>query len=203
MGKKQTDSSACVTKQAAAILAFATFAIGFLGGAVFAVFKMPSPTMTASQPAQTEQGADRLKMAESLEAELAAAPDNVGAWIQLGHIYFDTGRHAEAIVAYEKALALKPGNADVITDLGIMYRRDGQPEKAVEAFDRAVEADPGHQNARFNKGIVLMHDLDDREGAIKVWEELLEINPLAMVGNGQSLDQLIDHYKKHGRQTPQ
>ena len=41
-----------------------------------------------------------------------------------------------------------------------------------------------------------MHDLGDREGAIESWEELLEINPAAMAGKDQSVDQLVAHYKE-------
>ncbi len=186
-----------MTKQTAAILAFATFVVGFLGGVVFTVFKMPSHTITAPQPVQDDQTASKAQMAKALEAEVATDPKNVQAWIQLGHVYFDSGQHAKAIDAYEKALALKPGNADVLTDLGVMYRRNGRPEKAIESFDRAIAANPEHQTALFNKGIVLLHDLDDQEGAIRSWERLLEINPLAMAGNGQSVDELVTHYKKH------
>jgi hypothetical protein len=45
-----------------------------------------------------------------------------------------------------------------------------------------------------------MHDLDDRKGAIRAWEALLEINPVAMAPNGQSVDELIVHYRQH--ETP-
>jgi cytochrome c-type biogenesis protein CcmH/NrfG len=188
-----------MTKQTAAILAFAAFAAGFLSGVVFTIFKMPSPTITASQPVQGDQAASKAQMAKALEAEIAADPNNVRAWIQLGHVYFDSDLHEKAIEAYEKSLELSPGNADVLTDLGVMYRKTGQPQKAVESFDRAVAADPEHQTALFNKGIVLMHDLNDQEGAIRSWERLLEINPLAMAGNGQSVDELVTHYKKHAK----
>lgn len=41
-----------------------------------------------------------------------------------------------------------------------------------------------------------MHDLGDREGAIRAWEDLLEINPLAMAGNNQSVDQIVKHFKE-------
>jgi len=47
-----------------------------------------------------------------------------------------------------------------------------------------------------NKGIVLLHDLNDLEGAIKAWEELLEINPVAMSPTGQSIDQMVQQMKK-------
>ena len=83
----------------------------------------------------------------------------------------------------------------MITDLGIMYRRSGDPQKAIEMFDRAITLDPQQQNARFNKGIVLLHDLKDKAGAVAAWEGLLEINPVAMAPNGQSVDALIQQYK--------
>ncbi len=72
-----------------------------------------------------------------------------------------------------------------------MYRRTGQPQKALDAFDRAMTIAPGHEQSRFNKGIVLRYDLNDREGAIKAWEELLKINPNAMAPNGIPLTEAI------------
>jgi hypothetical protein len=38
--------------------------------------------------------------------------------------------------------------------------------------------------------------LSDREGAIRAWEDLLEINPLAIAGNNQSVDQVVKHYRE-------
>jgi tetratricopeptide (TPR) repeat protein len=81
-----------------------------------------------------------------------------------------------------------------------MYRRANRPEDAVREFERAIAIDPKLENAYFNKGIVLLHDLDDRKGAIRAWEALLEINPVAMAPNGQSVDELIVHYRQH--ETP-
>ena len=76
-----------------------------------------------------------------------------------------------------------------------MYRRSGNPKKAVEMFEKVIALDPQQENARFNKGIVLLHDLKDEEGAVAAWEGLLEINPVAMAPNGQSVDELIQQYK--------
>lgn len=182
-----------MARRSAVVIAAVTFFLGFFAGAVFAIYKTsssPGDTATASA------GIDYAAKAKMFEAEVARNPQNMAAWIQLGHVYFDTGNHARAIDAYEKALALNPANADVLTDLGIMYRRSGQPHKAIEKFDKAVAVDSRHETARLNKGIVLLHDLGDREGAIHTWEELLEINPLAMASNEQSVDQLVKHYRE-------
>jgi cytochrome c-type biogenesis protein CcmH/NrfG len=141
-------------------------------------------------------------MAAALEKEAAAHPDNADIWIQLGNTYFDGNDPDRAAAAYEKALALTPDNPDVWTDLGVMYRRKGQPQKAVEAFDRAIKIDSRHQTARFNKGVVLLHDLQDMPAAIQAWEELVRINPVATTPNGQSVDELVQQMKASAAQKP-
>jgi tetratricopeptide (TPR) repeat protein len=119
--------------------------------------------------------------------------------VQLGHQYFDADQPDKAISAYEKALAIGPQSADIWTDLGVMYRRTGNPQKAVEAFDHAMQIDPGHEISRFNKGIVLFHDLEDAQGALDAWESLLAINPSAKSAAGQSVRELVDHIKQNHR----
>ena len=126
-----------------------------------------------------------------LERRTVEKPDDVEAGTHLGHLYFDANNYDKAILAYNKSLEFKPDNADVLTDLGIMYRRSGHPEDAISAFDRAIKVDPHHETSLFNKGIVLMHDLNDKEGAIKAWEKLVSINPNAQTPTGQSVRELI------------
>lgn len=194
MKMKTRKPSATVLKRSAIMMAAAAFAAGFFSGVGFTVFKTASPFPHVTDERPNPSG---LKQQEQmLSEELRRNPGNTAAWIRLGHVYFDTNQYAKAIGAYEKALSQEPGNADVLTDLGVMYRRNGQPLKALEKFDQAVAADPQHEIARLNKGIVLLHDLKDREGAIRAWEQLLEINPLAMAGENQSVDQLVKHYKE-------
>jgi len=139
----------------------------------------------------------RAQMLQALTDKVRQDPNDTAAWIQLGHLNFDRNAVPEAIAAYEKALALQPDNAPVRTDLGIMYRRAKRPEDAIREFDRAIVIDPKLENARFNKGVVLLHDLNDKAGALQAWEELLKINPVAMAPNGQSVDELIMHYREH------
>lgn len=171
-------------------------ALAFLAGLICGVAVTVYKLKPAEAPPRAEH-AQLGEMAAALEAEVARDPNNREAWIQLGNIYFDTGEPKKAIVAYEKALALDPGNADVLTDLGVMYQRDGQPDRAVASFDRAISADPSHETARFNKGVVLMHELKDPKGAIAEWKALSEINPVFTAPDGQSLDEVIRHYTEH------
>jgi tetratricopeptide (TPR) repeat protein len=84
--------------------------------------------------------------------------------------------------------------------MGVMYRRNGNPREAIKAFEKAIETDPKHEVALMNKGIVLLHDLQDADGAIEAWEELLEINPVAMAPTGQSVDEMVQQMKKQKNQ---
>jgi cytochrome c-type biogenesis protein CcmH/NrfG len=182
--------------------------VGFVGGVLFSIYRSPSiappPTAAGNMPSPGQQQASgpmpltpqKRAEIEGLKAMTAKTPDNPEAWIQLGHVYFDTGQHSEAIEAYEKALAIAPGNANVLTDLGVMYRRNKQPKEAIAAFDRAIQTDPRHEIARFNKGIVLLHDLNDLEGALATWRELVEINPNAKAPNEQTVKALIQQFEQ-------
>lgn len=179
-------------------------AVGFLGGVLFSVWKTTgsaahSPT---SAPTPAEAG-ERSRELDALVRETSQNPTNVSAWIQLGNLYFDTHQYEKSIWAYRKALELDPDNADVWTDMGVMYRRSGNPQEAVRAFDKAIEANPQHEVSRFNKGIVLMHDLENPRAGIEAWEGLVQINPFAMAPNGKSVDELVTQYRKSlGKNEP-
>ena len=131
-----------------------------------------------------------------LEKSLAANPQDVARWTELGNAYFDMHQPLKAIEAYERSLALRPGDPNVLTDLGIMYRESGQYELALRSFDRAMRADPTHENSRFNKGIVLLFDLHRHAEAKAVWQELLRMNPRATAPDGTGLRTLIEQCDK-------
>lgn len=187
-------------------------AVGFVGGVFFGIYRAPviaqPPGATGGMPPQGQQQAsgpmpltpEKRAEIEGLKSMAEKTPDSPEAWIQLGHIYFDTGQHHEAIKAYEKALAIAPNNANVLTDLGVMYRRTQQPRKAVESFDKAIQVEATHEIARFNKGIVLLHDLEDPPGAVAAWRELVAINPNAKAPNGQPVQMLIQRFSEKANQ---
>jgi len=207
MTKKEDVENALVRKETMLIVGLICLAVGFIGGIAFSVYK-GGPTMPLRTPgaaaSTTNPGqappkgptAEQARLIQDLGLKASQNPDDVNAWTQLGNIYYDTHQYGKSIQAYGESLSLAPNNPDVLTDLGVMYRRNNQPKKAIEAFDKAISANPRHESARFNKGIVLMHDLNDRQGAIKAWEALLEINPNALTpGGSQPLKDMIDRFK--------
>lgn len=184
-----------VKKETMYLVIAVSLLIGFLCGVVFTIYKAPLAGNDQSPHAEHQHQQEEKDL--SAEEKLAADnPDDPEAWIHLGNAYFDTDQPAKAIKAYEKALELVPGNANVLTDLGVMHRRNGDSKKAVEAFDRAIEADPTHELARLNKGVVLMFDLNDQDGAFQAWEQLLSMNPTITVPNGQLLRDFMQDLRK-------
>lgn len=181
------------------LIVFLSLTVGFVAGVVFGVYKsgssLPSLANAPSQPMAEKAKVDRSAEIESLVKATTADPKNVEAWVQLGHAYFDTDEAKKAIAAYETSLTLRPNDPDVLTDLGVMYRSNGEPQKAIEMFEKAMTINPRHEISRFNKGIVLMHDLNDAKGAISAWEELVAINPQAAAPNGMSVKEMITHFK--------
>jgi cytochrome c-type biogenesis protein CcmH/NrfG len=202
MEKKIKTDGTTVKKETMWLIAFIALVVGFLGGVVFGIYKTgsdkPIQKSMVSQPVEKDQGASVERAAQifQLEKMIKENPKDVASWTNLGNLYFDNGDYQKAIEAYSKSLELHPNNADVLTDLGVMYRRSGQPKKAVESFDKAAKVDPKHETALFNKGIVLMHDLNDFDGAIQAWQELLKRNPAATSPSGQSVKDLVERLKE-------
>ncbi|WP_373499924.1 tetratricopeptide repeat protein [Desulfococcus sp.] len=191
------DKSSTVSRQTAVVLSLSALLVGFLAGTIFGVMKTSPLSGGSSNVSQTAIGKQPpIEMFQALEAEAAKNPQTAEVWTQLGNAYFDADQYGKAIVAYEKSLAIDPANPNVWTDLGVMYRLDKQPEKAVEMFSKAMALDPKHEVSRMNKGIVLLYDLQDEPGAVEAWEALLEINPLATFGDGQTVDERVRHYKE-------
>ena len=176
---------------------------GFIAGALYSSVKLKSvhrqgmgmlaPDTGENTVDHSEKIAGRIK---DVKAHLRDHPDDAAAWAQLGNLFFDIAQIPDAIEAYEKSLVLEPDNIQVMTDLGVMYRRNQQPEKAVEVFDRVNTLKPEFETAWFNKGVVLLHDLDDQEEGIAAWKKLVEINPMAMAPNGESVAMLLQRLQK-------
>jgi cytochrome c-type biogenesis protein CcmH/NrfG len=179
------------------LLLVAALALGFIGGVVFSAYRLGGTTSTTNAGGPMPITAQQEDMIASLIEKTRNNPEDVEAWTQLGHLYFDTDQPVKAIDAYEKSLALDASRPDVWTDLGVMHRRNGEPQKAIEAFDKAVSLRNDHQIALYNKGIVLMHDLKDPKGAVAAWEKLLELNPDAKTPAGDSLKNIIEQMRKN------
>jgi len=184
-----------VKKETMMVVAFVALALGFVGGVLYSAYKSVPVKDAGSSPDAAQVTNMQVSEIQALEKETALHPDNVAAWVQLGNFYFDANQVDKAIEAYQRSLTLDPKNASVLTDLGVMYRRKGQPREAIKAFDRAIQANPRQEAAYFNKGVVFLHDLKDQNEAIKAWEDLVRVNPMAKTQSGELVMEIIETIK--------
>ena len=171
--------------------------IGFIAGVVVTAYRTPS--LVAQIPVNQQAGASKEEAArhiKHLEESVKENSRDVESWTKLAHAYFEIGALSQAITAYTKILEIKPADTNAYTDIGVMYRRNKQPEKAIEAFKKAIELDQNNVRAQFNVGIVLFHDLDNKEDAIKAWEKVASLQPNYTLSTGQTIQQLVDSVKQ-------
>jgi Tfp pilus assembly protein PilF len=114
-----------------------------------------------------------------LKETIRQNPKDVNAQIELGNIYMDTHRFADAIEAYSKALEIDPNNVNVRVDMGTCYRSIGKPERAAEEYRKAISINPNHANAHRNLGVVLAFDFKRKSEAVKEFEQYLALLPNA------------------------
>ena len=191
-----------VKKSSAILLAVLGVLLGaFIGNAVTMLYvgQRDQRAGLSTQATPTESPVPHTADPEALagmENAAASDPTNADLWIELGNFCFDHNLPARAVNAYERALELKPNEVNVWSDLGVMYRRTGQFQKAVDAFGHAASLNPKHITSRFNMGIVYLHDLNDRASALKVWKDVLAMDPEAKTPSGQPLADLVRELEK-------
>ena len=191
----ESDKNSYVRSEFAIGAAIVCFVLGFF---VARVASTPNPLAQAGAAAPQQNTAIPIENVSndadwiaSLEAQASKTPDSAAAWTRLGNAYYDTDQFLKAIDAYTKSIQLFPGDPNVLTDLGVMYRRLEKPEEAIREFDRAMSVDPSHKMSAYNKGIVLLHDLRDTQGAIAAWEPLAKRDPQFRSPTGQLLTDMI------------
>ena len=130
----------------------------------------------AAQQAQTAPPFDQSR-ATALEATIAKNASDVESRVQLGDLYFDAERFADAIEWYEDALKIDPKHVNASTDLGIcllLHEPAGSRAAAVRAL---ASIDPKHTKTLLNIGIVRAFGKQDLEGAAEVWQKVIDIAP--------------------------
>ncbi len=113
----------------------------------------------------------------TLKSIVASNPKDLNALVQLGNLYYDNSRFADAVAWYGRALELDPDNPNVRTDRGTSYYNIGQPDNALAEFRKSLEASPNHAQTLYNMGVVYLHGKNDPVQARKAWEQLLATNP--------------------------
>lgn len=162
-------------KKETVLLVVIALVVGLLVGILVSKSGRPREAGQATAPAAPAVNIQEKQRV--LEELVAREPGNRNAWVQLGHLYFDSSLPAKAIDAYDKALAIDPNDPDVLTDQGVMFRELGWYDRAIDNFTKANKIKPDHPQSLFNLGVVYRYDLNDFPRATEVWKRFLAISP--------------------------
>lgn len=130
----------------------------------------------AQEPVRQQPLLDEAKVT-AFKSAAQQNPSDVAPRVQLGNLYFDAERYADAIEWYAAALKLSPKDVDVSTDLGVSYYYTNQPDKALAQFDQSLKINPSHIKTILNVGIVKAFGKQDLAGAEAAWQQVLKLSP--------------------------
>jgi cytochrome c-type biogenesis protein CcmH/NrfG len=140
-----------------------------------------APAAGGGQTAQTQGGSSAtpvdVRRAQELEAQAQQNPRDAAPRTQLGNMYFDAEKYADAVKWYEASLAIAPNNADVSTDLAVSYYYSNQTDKALAQFQKSLAVDPRHTKTLLNLGIVRAFGKQDLTGAAEAWKQVVQLAP--------------------------
>jgi cytochrome c-type biogenesis protein CcmH/NrfG len=153
--------------------------VGWIIGSQSAVGQPPGmpPAATATSSAGPQAAPLDEARISALKSTAAREPSDVASRVQLGNLYFDAERFADAITWYSEALTLAPDDVNVSTDLGVSFYYSDQPDRALAQFDRSLKLDPTHTKTILNMGIVKAFGKQDLEGAVEAWTKVVELAP--------------------------
>jgi cytochrome c-type biogenesis protein CcmH/NrfG len=115
--------------------------------------------------------------AQAMRTAAEQNPADAKSRVELGNMYFDAERYADAITWYEDALKINPADPNVSTDLGVAYYYTNQPDKAVTQFEQSLKVDPKHTKTLLNLGIVKAFGQQDLTGAAEAWQQVVALAP--------------------------
>ncbi len=125
-----------------------------------------------------------LESASPAEAEavyrqaIAADPDYLDAYLNLGCMLCDAKRYADAVDLYRNALARLPDEALVHFNLAVAQEDDGRRQEALASYERCIALQPDFADAHFNAAR-LHQELGDTRRAIRHFNRYRKLQPRA------------------------
>jgi tetratricopeptide (TPR) repeat protein len=158
---------------------------------------------------------DQQKAIDTYQKALQLTPNDASLHNNLGTIYADMGKVAEAQTEFQKAADLNPAGASgYYYNLGVVMVNQGKMDEASTALKKATDLDPTNANAFYWYGMALLGKAETRNGTIVPVPGTVEAfqNYLKLQPNGQyaqaaqaSIDQLKatvpTEYKKEKKKS--
>jgi tetratricopeptide (TPR) repeat protein len=114
-----------------------------------------------------------LELYETLTQE---APDSPKLWNERAVVLHQSGRAADAQVAYRQAVEVDPNYALAWNNLGVSLAHQGDTDEAIEAFRTALQLRAGFTEARLNLALLLFH-LRRFQLALEAYRQVLADEP--------------------------
>lgn len=133
------------------------------------------------------------------------------AWAELGTLFFNDGKYAEAEESYHQALGQKPDFMLALLNLGKLFLAQKQPDKAVMILSKAVETESASADAQHYLGEAYLQSKKGSK-AVAHLNEAIRLAPLekaeihlrlALLYNGAGLkDKAAAEYKMFLEKNP-
>ncbi len=134
--------------------------------------RLPGETITGQQSERRTTG----PTVAELRAAVRNQPDDASARLALARAIVADNPNG-ALEQFQAAARLDPANPEPFAYSGWILRLQGFPEEALVLFDRAIEVDDRYPDVRFFKGITLLRDRNDPDGAIAQFQRYLVGSP--------------------------
>jgi tetratricopeptide (TPR) repeat protein len=157
----------------------------------------PAPAAPAANTSTQGTPAQAAVLDESRVRALTSAagqrPQDAAVRVELGNVYFDAERYADAVKWYEESLKIDPKNVNARTDLGVSLYYMNEADRAIAQFEASLAIDPKHTKTLLNMGIVRAFGKQDLQGAAQAWEQVIALAPESP--EGRSARQALDSMK--------
>jgi cytochrome c-type biogenesis protein CcmH/NrfG len=140
------------------------------------------------------------KRAEPLLAQLKENPTDPVLLNRIGMLYKATHQFEEAAGYFKMALRGDPKNIAIRDDYASCLFYSGHVDGAIEQLEKSLSYEPTHPGTLFNLGIIKWQGKGDVDGAVAVWQKLLETNP--NFERKDAVKQLIEQANRSKGQVP-
>jgi tetratricopeptide (TPR) repeat protein len=123
-----------------------------------------------------QSGAPIEEVVEAYTKAVEFDPKSAGALVNLGTIYFNSRKWAEAEQHYRQALEVDPEYALAHFDLGNLYDERGDRNKALAHYEQALKIAPNYADAHYNVAL-LYQGANQPMKAVRHWRTYLKLDP--------------------------
>lgn len=136
----------------------------------------PAVAEQFQQATQAMRSGDLTQAGNGFESVTKSAPQFAEAYLNLGLVREEQGRHADAITNFKKALQLKPRLRGANLFIGVAEFRSNQLDSAILALKKETAASPKDATAWMWLGVVQL-EKGDGPGAAAALDKAAELSP--------------------------